>query len=561
MKCLGVDIGSSSIKIAEVEGSGRSVSLTQVWHIPLTTDATKDQAIEIIEALRNFTSQYRHRDTRWVVAVPQNLASTRLRFFPFSERSKILKSLPFELEEDIPFDANETLFDARIVESFPNGSDVLAVAVPHQTIEQVFERAKDGGFDAEIISVEGLALSNILDNWWAPPLTSTTPATAAEGSRLSDVQTAHAILQIGHSRTNVVVYRDNHLVAVRSIEWGGHDVALGIEQTFKISYLEALKVLQSKSFVLLNADGASRDQIAMHKAVSEACAPLIRELRLTLLDLKSSAGADVRDLLLTGGAGQIQNLGPWLTQALEVSVNPLDYITSLLSSGRVNVRTARSPELENTAATAIGLALEGVRKPRNPAINLRKGIFAQANESMKVFWENWKTTIQLTASIFAVFCVYAIARESMSMNLATLSDDTLAQAAKNAAGLKGSQASATGVSRYIQTETKAIRNRETLAKLDSYIPAMEFVLKLSERLPVQLPPRAGRGLDVDHLSIDNDDLTVEGRAQGADILAGVERELQTIARPGTLKKITPSTLRPNTPGTSFGFVMKIDRKP
>lgn len=115
MKCLGVDIGSSSIKIAEVEGSGRSVSLTQVWHIPLTTDATKDQAIEIIEALRNFTSQYRHRDTRWVVAVPQNLASTRLRFFPFSERSKILKSLPFELEEDIPFDANETLFDARIV--------------------------------------------------------------------------------------------------------------------------------------------------------------------------------------------------------------------------------------------------------------------------------------------------------------------------------------------------------------------------------------------------------------------------------------------------------------
>lgn len=561
MKCLGVDIGSSSIKIAEVEGSGRTVSLTQVWEIPLSNDPTKDQDLEIIERLRAFSSQYPVRDARWVVAVSQNSVSTRLRRFPFVDRPKILKSLPFELEEDIPFDAGETVFDARIVEIFANGSDVLAVACPHDPVERALARAKDGGFEADIVSVEGMALSNILDSWWMAPTPSPIQAPLGDETiRSHDVHPAYAILQIGHAHTNVIVYRDNHVVAIRSIQWGGHDVAMALESTFKIPYIEAMKVLQTKSFVLLNTEGASRDQVAMHKAVSDAAIPLIRELRLTLLDLRASAGADLRDLRLTGGAGQIQNFGPWLTQALEVSVNNLEYFGALTASGKVNIRISRTPEIENAAATAIGLALEGMRKPRNPAINLRKGLFAQTNESVRIFWETWRTTIQIAASIFVVFCVYALLRESMSLTLAEQSDITLSTVA-NGSGLRGAQASASGVTRFIQNENRAIANRETLAQLDSYIPALEFVVKLSERLPVQLPPRAGHGLDVDRLSIDNDDLTIEGRAQGADILAGVERELQTIARPGSLKKVAPTALRPGAPGQSFGFVMKIDRKP
>lgn len=562
MKCLGVDIGSSSIKIAEIEGSGRTVALTQIWELRLSTDPTKDQDLEIIEKLRAFTGQYSQKDVRWVVGVPQSSVSTRLRRFPFLERSKILKSLPFELEEDIPFDAGETVFDARVVEAFSNGSDVIAIACPFDPIEQAMQRAKDGGFEPEVVSVEGLALSNVLDAWWAAPTSSNLPAPIDnEATRSNDIRQAFAILQIGHTRTNLVVYRDNHVVAVRSIQWGGHDVALALESTFKISYIEAAKVLQTKSFVLLNTDGASRDQVAMHKAVSEAAIPLIREMRLTLLDLRSSAGADLRDLRLTGAASQIQNLAPWLTQALEVSVEPLDYFASLAASGKMSIRVSRGTEIEAASATAIGLALEGFRRPRNPAINLRKGRFAQSNESVRVFWETWKSTIQITLAIFLIFCAYAWVRESMTLKLAEQSDETLQQAAKTSAGLKGSQASASGIDRFIQTESRAIQNRETLARLDGYIPAMEFVVRLAERLPVQLPIRSGRGLDVDRLSIDNDDLTIEGRAQGADILASVERELASIAKPGTLKKVPPTSLRANAPGQGFGFVMKIERKP
>lgn len=561
MKCLGVDIGSSSIKIAEIEGSSRTATVTQIWELPLSTDPMRDQSLEVIERLRAFSAQYPNKDARWIIAVPQNSVSTRLRRFPFVDRQKVIKSLPFELEEDIPFDAAETIFEARIVETYANGSDVIAIACPFEPIEQALGRAKDGGFDAEIVSVEGLALSNILDSWWAPPLA--TPGIVSitdEAIRQQDVRVAHAILQIGHTRSNLVVYRDNHVVAIRSIQWGGHDVALALEAIFKIPYVEAVKVLQTKSFVLLNSDGASRDQLAMHKAVAEAAGSLIRDLRMTLLDLRASAGAELRDIRLTGGASQIQNFAEWLSQSLEVSASPLNYFGVMTGTGKVAFRVPHSPEIENASATAIGLALEGLRKSRNPAINLRKGRFARSNESVKIFWDNWKSTLQIAASIFLILCAYTYVRETMSQSLAERSDEALANAAKTAAGLKGAQGNSDGVKRYIATEAKAIKQRETLAQLDSYVPAMDFIVRLSEKLPVQIPPRSGRGLDIDMLTIDNDDLTIEGRAQGTDVLASVERELGTIARPGTVKKTAPKSIRKDATGTAFGFVMKIDRK-
>lgn len=562
MKCLGVDIGSSSIKIAELEGSGRGVSINQLWEMPLSMDPTRDRSLEIIETLRNFSAQISSKDAKWIIGLPQNNVSVRLKRFPFKERAKILKSLPFELEEDIPFDTAETIFDARFIEIFANASDVLAVACPHEPVAEVLARAKDGGFEASMISPEGLALSNVLDSWWASPPTN--PLTVAMGDGVSaarEVQASHAILQVGHSRTVLVVYRDGKPVAIRAIQWGGHDVALAIESIFKVPYVEAIKVLQTKSFVLLNTNGATRDQMAMHKAISDSAAPLIRELRLTLLDLRTSVGSDIRDLRLTGGTSQIQNFAPWLTQSLEVAVNQFEYFGALTSTGRVQVKTPLNSQVESASATAIGLALEGFRKPSHPGINLRRGIFAKSNESVRLFWEQWKNTAQIAAAMFVIFFVYALMRESMSLSLAEQSEEQITEVAKTVAGLKGAQAGADGILRTIESENKALKNRETLAKLDNYTSAMDFVLLMAERLPVQLPPRAGRGLDIDNLSIDNDDLTVSGRVQGADILVAVEKELGLIAKKGSLKKVAATGLRTGQPGTPFGFAMKIERKP
>ena len=95
MRSLGIDIGHFSVKIAEVEAANKSFTLTRLDEFPLSTDPTKDTDIEVLDILRNLAQQYDSAHTTFVFSLPQEQVVLRNREFPFRERHKILKSIPF----------------------------------------------------------------------------------------------------------------------------------------------------------------------------------------------------------------------------------------------------------------------------------------------------------------------------------------------------------------------------------------------------------------------------------------------------------------------------------
>ena len=180
MKVLGVDIGSYSIKVAELDISGKGYVFSNYQEFLLSNDPNRDAHLEVIETLRNLATQYDSNSTKWVIAVPQSGVSVHNKKFPFRDRQKILKSLPFELEDEIPFDVDDSVFDAKIVEVVGDLSTVLTVACPSESVGEVLALAKDGGFDPDIVSVEGLALANCFEDWGAAPLDATVVAKSTE---------------------------------------------------------------------------------------------------------------------------------------------------------------------------------------------------------------------------------------------------------------------------------------------------------------------------------------------------------------------------------------------
>lgn len=571
MKALGIDIGTYSIKVAELEvgSSSRGYSLSNFLEFPLSSDLTKDRGLEIIEILRNLSSQYDPTNTRWVIGLPQHRVSVHHRRFPFRERQKILKSLAFELEDEIPLDIDDTVFDAKITGFAGDAADVLTIASPREVIEEHLTLGKDGGFDPDIISVEGLAMANVFESWNAPPpeISSSLqphlqPSTRDEEDIAATVpalpplsRQANAILHIGHSRTLLLVYHESGLIAVRSLLWGGADIAEAIARAFSLPAFEAVKVLQTKSFILMNSAGASRDQLLMSKTVSTCVDSLMQELRLTLLEVKAGFGIEFSQIDLFGGVSQIQNLGAYVTQALEIPAN----IGRHLQNHR-NVRIQTTPQFEAISPVAVGLAIEALKRPRNPPINLRKGEFARENQTLKWFWEKWKTAVQVGAAAFAILVVFAFLREGFAGKLIEVVDERLSEIATKTANLKGSAANVSGVNRYISQQKTLIRNREALMQLDDYTSAMDVLAKLTEKLPVQ-PPGSGSALDVFKLQINNDDLIIEGRAQGPGMLARVESALKEIARPPTVSKTVATVTPPPGPGTPFAYKIKVNRKP
>lgn len=131
MKIFGVDLGSYSVKVAEIDVSARGYTLSAFHEFPLSLDPQKDKALEVIEALRKLSSATDPGSTKWIIGVPQQNVSVHFNRFPFKERQKILKSIAFEIEDEIPLDIDDAIFDAKIVEVASSSADVLLLS-PHQ---------------------------------------------------------------------------------------------------------------------------------------------------------------------------------------------------------------------------------------------------------------------------------------------------------------------------------------------------------------------------------------------------------------------------------------------
>lgn len=546
MISVGVDIGTYSIKIAELESTARSYSVRRVLEIPFSQNLNQDRKIETIDALRNLFSKYDLHNTQFIFSIPEEHVSTRLRQFSFRERYKILKTVPFELEEDIPFSQEDAVFEAKLSRFVGKSTDVLAMAVPKDRIREILGLANDCGVQPAIISVETLALSNQFERWMDAPI-----ETVALAEETPAPRPGRVVLDLGHHTTKVLIYLEGALVSVRSIDWGMLNLAQAIAQKYGLNALQAMRELQSKGFILLDKTTATKDQVAFSNVVETSLSDLVRMLQLKLLEVQAEFRLEFTSGEMVGGGSQLRNLGAFLTQKLEFPFNrfkQFEHHPSAVSEV--------TPALEAVTATAVGLAIEGLKRPKNPAQNFLRGEFEQQSQTFEAIWEKWAFTAKVLASVFVIFFVYAILRDSAALQMSETSIDTLKSQATAITGRKGRDASPSKIREFIKQSNREAKNRkqaERVAKLNS---ALDVLTALSQALP------AGTGsgkvdFEVRRLTIDNERADLLGAVKNPADLARIEQALRTLAIGGKLDKLNvPQVLKTET---AFGYRFNVQR--
>ncbi|MFS4460285.1 pilus assembly protein PilM [Bdellovibrio sp. HCB2-146] len=548
MKSLGIDIGSSSIKVVEVQSTSKGFQVFQYIEHPLSVMPGHDQELEIIEFLRELTGKYDPSQTRFVMGLRQDRVAIRNKFFPFNDRLKISKSLAFELEEDLPFSSDNAVFDAKIIRTVGAGAEVLACAAPNAHVKACLERAQDAGIDPFLISAEGTAFANVFEKWnEAPPALASLPPEMDGDSK--PPRHIRLILNIGHTRTIVEAFEGASLVGVRSLLWGGKNIAEAIAKKYEIPFFEALKELQTKAFILTNKQGATFDQVTFSDTIAKSVREMTRDLQLSILELKGEFNARIDSVLMTGGASQIQNLGPFLTQILEVPVNRISVLETI-----PNVLFERTQQNGAKLGVALGLAFEGFKKPRNPPINFMRGEFAKQNHQMRQFWEKWAPTIKVATAALLVLFVYTSLRESFSMSLAERSQEALKTQAKTVAGLKGRAASESGIRKYIRDNKKRASDLKTLASVANMNSAMDILKKVSDASP----SKSAVTLDVHSVRIEDAQVNLQGYVNSPQELSILQKNLMNITTDGQVRS-NRSTLAPLSGRTAFSFSFNVDR--
>lgn len=545
MKVVGIDIGSYSIKVAIVENLSQNITISGFQEYALSVDPTKDKDIEIIEALRRIKGQFGDsEEVNFICGLPAHQVSIHRLIQPPAPRFKILESIPYALADISPLDPEDALYDIRILKTHPNAHDVLAIAARRDSISKALERFYDGGVDPNILTVQGLSTNNVFESVFTAPVKVSTPVDFddfeldEDGAKPTE-QVVHpeiakefasgeAVISLGHQSTTLIVRKEGGLVECREISWGGHDLVTAICDEYKIHYHEGLQMLHKSGILLLKEASPSADINRLSNTLKKAMLPLVKEVQLSLLEVKSKYTVQVRAIGLLGGTSRLRNLGPYLTQNLQIACN---MVTQIHQFEQLNFKSENSPIAH---MGALGIALEGLRKPRNPALDLRKDEFSISNENLKVFFEQWSYSLQLLGLAFIAVLCWSVLRSNWSYELSDLSLRRMKETGMQVTGLPRPQANVARLKRYIKTSDERQNLLKKLQSLDSYRQASFFLRELHSRAP--RPERLK--IDIETLDITNNRLFIQGKAESTAQLLGLEEVLKELSTQGKITRRT-----------------------
>lgn len=325
---IGLDIGSSSVKILEIENSDDKSFLVNIGFKALP-DASK---VALSGAIRSLMEELKlsSRDATISVSGP----STIVRFvsMPKMREDELKGAIKFEAEKYIPFAIGDCIIDYQVLkkDDKDNKLETLLVAVKKELVLEKIAMAEESGLNVGVVDVDNFAVANSF--------------LRSFGGR--DQSKTAALLNIGASLTNVSIVRDGILYFSRDVAIGGSDFTTSIAKGFNIEKAEAEKLKISPQ------DKAQE----VSKYTKSIVSNLIDEMRLSFSYYENQSGRGIDEIYVSGGTSGLAGLENVFNEAFESKPflwDPLQFLdTSKLAQNTELLKT-----MSRSFAVAAGLAL------------------------------------------------------------------------------------------------------------------------------------------------------------------------------------------------------------
>jgi len=204
-RILGVDIGTSAVKVAQVTVSPGGKR--QLQRLALCED------LEELAGLLSSRPWWRDGD-RIHVGFPSERTVVRRLKMPFRDPAKIQNTLPFELEGELPFPVEEIVAGYLVLSRGRDGTELMAMAAPRSEVTGWLERLRALGVDPAVLEPDLAALARLVVR-----------------SRLEG-EGAVGLLDMGASKTNLILINGGQLAALRTIRQGlgGEEASLPLPE-------------------------------------------------------------------------------------------------------------------------------------------------------------------------------------------------------------------------------------------------------------------------------------------------------------------------------------------
>jgi Tfp pilus assembly PilM family ATPase len=366
-RSVGIDIGSRSIKIAELSFMGKEVHLLGLYEIAL-------EANDSIEAkLLQFFGSFVVKPERLSVGLgPIPILFKRINL-PFQDRNKVELAIRNDFEDTLPFSLDNYLLEFQMLGK--NGrSKIFQAALCHQ--EHIDK------LNSHIAAVSQISPNHfLLDNealarlaLWQKSLTETEEAQN------------YCVCDIGYNSTKIALIKQKHhdksqskwkdfaqnILEYRTLNKGFKELYEWMQSHKKISHNDLEQWLRHRAQILSEGSETSDSLIAQTSdEIKTALKPLLVEIYQTIQSFKSKQGLSTQKLLITGALTQVKGFDNFLSTELRLPVENWNIFDGIQATPNMI-----SSEKNSQFALALALAFRYSPQISIPSLNFRRSSLA-----------------------------------------------------------------------------------------------------------------------------------------------------------------------------------------
>lgn len=329
IRMLGVDIGTSSVKIVELAKAGEILELSNYGEHSETQGVLQSSSLKVLstqvaEVVKEILKETGIKERKAAIAVPMFAGFSTVITLPRMPDEELGQAVIYEAKKYVPLPLSEVKFEWSKIERETQNKDkvdLMIVAVTNELISRYQEIARLSGLDLRYIELDVFSLSRAL-------------VRKGDGSTL--------IIDIGSLSTILVMVEGDWPMHTRNLEVGG---------------LEFTKLLASS----LGTDFKRAEGLKRKVGVNSAggvLLPLIdsilSEARRIIDDYAKTRKVAVQKVILSGGGSMMPGLLEYVVKALGKETVIAKPLHGIIYPG---VLEETLKEFSSSVSVAVGLAL------------------------------------------------------------------------------------------------------------------------------------------------------------------------------------------------------------
>ena len=341
---VGLDIGSSSVKLVHLRERKSGYTLLAFGSAPLPPEAIVDGALmnssAIVQAVQGLLNEAGLRAKDVAIGVRGHSVIIKKISLPRMTQEELDESIQWEAEQYIPFDVKDVNIDTQILT--PEGDaagqmDVLLVAAKKDMINDYTSVCAEAGLTVTVVDVDAFAVQNAFEANYEPSAGETV-----------------VLINVGAAVSNINVLSRGTTTFTRDITMGGNAFTEEIQKQLNVSYDEAEK-LKVGGDAAQDSDSVVPQEV--ERVIQGVADQMAGEIQRSL-DFYTATAADshIARLYLSGGTAKIPALFKVIEQRVGVPVEILNPFKGIeIDNRKFDPNTVM--ESAPSAAVGVGLAL------------------------------------------------------------------------------------------------------------------------------------------------------------------------------------------------------------